>query len=468
MLGKKPKTAAAALALLAGLGGTALAEVPVVTIYGHENPGDAELMERIEAGMAAQGMEIDIELVGLSSSGYADALSLRLLSGEIPDIIYFQGGDTEFANQGILEDLRPWIAEATHLQGALWPHNVERLENYPYLLYVFPARTKSAVMRQDWLDEAGGQAPQTVDDWTELLRTLSSSDLDGNGENDTFGVTLPGNTSEMDSLFNRAFGISATWMQNAEGEWIHSRVSDQERDKLAYYQSLYAEGLLDPEFVTTNWELKEDKFYTGRAGIVMGTAGLVVDIYRSKMQQVNPGTELVMLDPPAGVDQGLIAVDVAKESRGFAIHARSDAKEAAVAVLDFLVSPEGQFIDRMGVEGEHYIRDGDSFQITEAMGTWYPRFFVANPDYWSPPVDLLSPVAQGSLAQGAQYFTPDNAFVWPSDLATDVDAAEQYYRTSVFRFVSGEWSMDQWDDYVQGWYDAGGERMTEHARTVLQ
>jgi len=465
MLATKLKMTTAVLALTMG---AAFAEPTVVTIYGHENAGDAELMERIEAGMAEQGVEIDIELVGLSSSGYADALGLRLLAGEIPDIIYFQGGDIEFANQGILEDLRPWIAETTHLNDALWPHNVERLENFPYLLYPFPARTKSPVIRQDWLEMAGMDAPTTLDEWTELLRVLSTSDFDGNGEMDTFGVTLPGNTSEMDSIFNKAFGVTASWMQNDAGEWIHSRVSDEEREKLAYYQSLYAEGLLDPEFVTTNWEVKEDKFYSGGAAIIMGTAGLVVDIYRSKMQQVNPGTELTLLEPPSGVDQGMVAIDVSKESRGFAIHARSENKEAAVALMDFLASPEGQFIDRMGVEGEHYIRNGDIIETTEAMGTWYPRFFVANPDHWSPPVALLSDVAQGSLDQGARYFTPDNGFVWPSELATDVDAAEQFYRTSVFRFVSGEWSMDEWDRYVEGWNDAGGARMTEYARTVLQ
>ena len=30
-----------------------------------------------------------------------------LLSGDIPDLIYFQGGDQKMAEQGILEDLTP-------------------------------------------------------------------------------------------------------------------------------------------------------------------------------------------------------------------------------------------------------------------------------------------------------------------------------------------------------------------------
>lgn len=464
MLARTLLTSAAALAVAAGLGGAALAQdVPTVTILAQENPQDAEHIARIEEAMTEAGTPVDIELIGLPSSGYSDAMGLRLLSGEVPDIVYFQGGDAEFASQGVLEDLRPWIEQSTYLKDALWPHNAERLENYPYLLYVFPARTKSPVMRSDWLEELGGNAPTNLDEWTQLLRDITTADLDGNGADDTYGIIAPDNTAELDAVFNPAFGVTSTWLEDENGEWIHSRVSDAERDKLEYYQMLYAEGLLDPEYVTSNWEVKEDKFYSGNVGVVMGTAGQVVDIYRTKMQEVNPGSDLVLLDPPAGLE----ATNVAKEDRGFAIHAMSENKEAAFAVLDFLASPEGQLLDRMGFEGQHYTVDGDAYEILPEMGTWYPRFWTVNPDYWQPPVPLLSEVAQGSLEQGAEYFTPDNAFVWPGELAADVDAAEQYYRTSVFRFVSGEWSMDQWDSYVEGWYAAGGQAMTDHARTVL-
>src|SRR5690606_3534277 len=160
MLARTLMTSVAALAVAAGLGGAALAQdVPTVTILAQQNPQDEEHFARIEEGMAAAGTPVDIELIGLPSSGYADAMGLRLLSGEIPDIVYFQGGDAEFAAQGVLEDLRPWIEQSSHLKDALWPHNVDRLENYPYLLYVFPARTKSAVLRSDWLAELGLDAP---------------------------------------------------------------------------------------------------------------------------------------------------------------------------------------------------------------------------------------------------------------------------------------------------------------------
>ncbi len=465
MLGKTLLNTSAALIFTAGFAGAALADSPTIRVV-LKDPSDVDVthMERIEEAMKAQGTDIDIEVVALPNTGYADKLNLMLLSGDIADLIYFQGGDKQIADQGILEDWRPWIAGTEYLKDALWPHNVSRLDNYPYLLYLFPARTKSPVMRADWLEATGLGSPQSLDDWTALLRNISENDYDGDGENNTYGIMAPGNTKELDAIFNQSFGVSATWLKDANGDWIDARVSTQERDKLAYYNMLYSEGLLDPEFITKNWEVKEDDFYAGKVGVIMGTAGPVVGIYYTKMRQVNPGVELALLEPPTGLQ----AVNVSKESRGFAMSALSEHKELVVKMMDFLTSPEGQFLDRMGFEGEHYIRNGDQIEATDKMGTWWPRFFIVNPDAWTPPVDLLAPVAQASLAQGVKYFTPDNAFVFPAELATQVDAAENFYRTSVFRFISGEVSLDDWEGYVADFNAVGGTQLTEYARTVLK
>jgi len=200
-----------------------------------DNPEDVAHIERIERAMADKGIYIDIEVVDIPSSSYTEKLGLMLLSRDIPDLIYFQGGDQRFANQDLLEDWRPWIAGTEHLKKALWPHNIRRLDNYPFLLYVYPQRTSSAVMREDWLEKSGLQSPQTLDDWAEFLRTLSAGDFDQDGNSNTYGMTMAKNTEDLDILFSRAFGITATWLMNSAGEWIDARVSDQERDKPGYY-----------------------------------------------------------------------------------------------------------------------------------------------------------------------------------------------------------------------------------------
>ncbi|RYE07142.1 MAG: extracellular solute-binding protein [Hyphomicrobiales bacterium] len=462
--------AATALTLTMGLmTSTALAEPVKLRIvskdFGPSNPDDVAHVERIEAALRAQGTDIDLEMVPISGSNYAENLSLMLLSGDIPDIIYFQGGGHEkMIEQGILEDWRPWLEKMPNLKGGLWPHNVARIDNYPYLLFVFPVRTKSAVVRTDWLDKAGGQVPNTLEEWEALLTAVHTGDFDGDGQNNTLGMVTPDNTDELDALFNVAFGVTQTWMKNEAGEFVHARVSNQERDKLAYYRTLVEKGLFDPEYITTGWELKEDKFYTGRVGVVMGTAGSVINIYRGKMRQLHPDTELTLLNPPKGVDQGMIPIDVSGEIRGYAMSTMSEHKEEVAKLFDFLASPEGQMMERLGFEGREYTKDGDTYTVNEAMDTWYPRFMETT---WTPPVATMSPIAYASLEQGVQYYRPDNSFIFPAEYAAEIDATNNLYRSTVYKILSGEMPIDQWDSYVAEWNAAGGTRMTEYARSQL-
>ncbi|WP_455854107.1 extracellular solute-binding protein [Ensifer canadensis] len=470
MLRKMVLLASTALALSLGAAAPTMAEPVKIRVVSKDftpsNPDDVKHLQRIEEALRAQGTDLDIELVDLPSSGYADKLSVMLLSGDIPDLIYFQGGDAKMVEQGVLEDLGPMLADTKYLKDALWPHNVERLKNYPYLLYVYPVRGPQPVIRKDWLEKTGLKAPETVEDYVTLFKAIKDGDLDGNGVADSYGVTTADNTNELNSIFNQAFGITGTWMKNAGGEWVQSRITSQEKDKIAFYASLREQGLYDPEYITTKFDVKEDKFYTGRAGVIFGSSGEVIDIYGGKMRQVHPGTELVLLAPPKGPGgQGLAAVDVSKESRGLAISAISEHKAEVMKLLDFMASPEGQMFDRLGFEGQEYTKDGDSYKVTDKIATWYARFMVAA--NWTPPVVWQSEAAQQSLATIQKDFKPDNTFVWPADYAADLDATENVYRSWVYKFISGAAKMDQWDQYVAEWEAAGGKRLNEYARTVL-
>lgn len=470
MLGKLILGATTAMALMASVAMPAFADPVTIRVVSKDlttsNPDDVKLMKAYEEALKAKGTDIHIQVIDLPSSGYADKLSAMLLSGDIPDLIYFQGGDTKMAEQGVLEDWNNWLPKTTYLKDALFPHNVERLKNYPYLLYVYPPRMPQPVIRTDWLEKSGVAAPKTTDDYVSLLKAIKDGDFDGNGKADSYGVTTADNTQELDAIFNQAFGVTGTWMKNEAGEWIHARVSSAEKAKIAFYASLREQGLYDPEFITTKWDVKEDKFYSGRAGVIFGSSAEVIDIYGGKMRQAHPGVNLSLLSPPKGPGgQGLMALDVSKEARGLAIATTSEHKEEVVKLLDFIASPEGQAIERLGFEGEQYTKDGETIKPTDKLATWYARFLVAA--NWQPPVQWLSEAAQQSLTTISADFKPDNAFVWPAEYATDIDATENVYRAWVYKFVSGEAKMDQWDQFVSEWNAAGGEKMTEYARTVL-
>lgn len=264
-------------------------------------------------------------------------------------------------------------------------------------------------------------------------------------------------------------GVFGTWMKNAEGKWVNARVTDAEKAKIEFYARLASKGLFDKEYVTNTYDVKEDKFYTGKAGVIFGSSPEVIDIYSGKMRQTHPDADvsLVLLPVPSGPGgKGLAAVDVSKEARGWAISALSEHKEEAFKVLEFMASKEGQDIDRLGFEGVHHNTAADgSVTYTDAISTWYARFF--NASNWTPPTPLLGETAQAALDNIKADFVADNAFVWPAEYAAEVDATEQIYRAWVARFITGEASIDQWDQFVSEYNAAGGARMAEYAASVL-
>lgn len=412
-------------------------------------------MDRIEKAMFEKtGQKINIELVKIAEGSYGEKLNLMIMGGDIPDIIYFQGNDQAVSNQGILEDLTPYIEQSEIMQNAMLDFNKKRLASYPYLLWLKPPRIRVPMVRTDWYEEYGKEV-ETLDEYYDMLKFFASK-----GE---FGLTDTGNTDRIDFVFNHAFGITSTWMEQ-DGQWVFSKITDQEREKLAFYRKLYAEGILDPEYITTKWDTMEDKLYTEKCGMVASSAGIIVDIYENKMAKSEAGSDLTILPPAKGVSQGY-TVDVTKETRGWAISAGSENKEAAWAFLEFMASDEGQMLDRLGFEGQHHVVKDGKIELTDSFNEWWPRFHEVVG--WESPVELLGDSAQRSLDLGVKFLKEDTNFLIPKKLAPTWDALQNLYREYSYKLISGEYSMDRFDDFVEQWYELGGDQLTDYAQEVL-
>jgi len=413
-------------------------------------------INRIEKAMYAKtGMKLDIELVKVPEGSYADKLNLMIIGGDIPDIIYFQGNDQAIANQGILEDLRPWVKNSKVMQRVMLDFNKKRIENHPYLIWLAPPRIRVPMVRTDWY-KAYGKKVETLDDYYAMLSSFVNKGK--------IGLTDTGNTDRIDSIFDHAFGITSTWM-NQSGSWVYKKVSNQERAKLEFYRKLYAEGILDPEYITTKWDTMEDKLYAAKVGLIAGSAGIVVDIYENKMAKSEADSNLTILPPAKGISQGF-TLDVTKETRGWAISAGSKNKEAAWAFLEFMATDEGQMLDRLGFEGVHYVVENGKIKLTDRFNEWWPRYHEVVG--WKPPVNILGKSAQKSLEIALKYVTEDTNFIIPKELAPTWDALQNLSREYAFKLISGEYPMDKFDEYVDEWYRLGGDKVTEYAQSVLK
>lgn len=440
----------------------------IVRIVSKDLSADNELHQQymnigIEA-LKKRGINIKLEIVELSGGqSYKEKLPLAIMSGNIPDIIYDQYGyDKVMADQGILEDLTPYVAKSEYLQNAMWKHNKERLKNYPYLLRAHPPRIRIGTVRADWLEKAGMNEPESLDDYYDMLKAFSVSDFDGNGANDSFGLTMTGSTKRCDWIFNPAFGLGATWDQSSEG-YSHRYINNNQKDKFAFYNKLYEEGILDPEFITDKWDVMEDKYYSGKAGMICGSIGLTMNVYQGKMDNVQgKHTPILALKPPA---DAFAPIDASKEPRGYMISALSDVKEEAFAFLEYWASPEGLITEKLGLPGVHHTVSNGKYELTDKHSTHEPLFYEPN---MPAPLETFVPAATQSFNYAGELVTFDNKFAFPEELQPQADSAENTYWEYSYKFITGEIPLSEFDAYVDTWLKTGGQDITDYANTVLK
>lgn len=437
------------------------------------DPNIAAFIKLVEKGMAAAGTPVKIEVLKTPAGDYAQKVALMVMSGDIPDLIYFQGGDDKLSSQGVLEDLSPYVAKSKYVKSLMDAHSATRLANYPYLLWLAPPRVRAPVMRKDWFESLPSakavQANPTVDTWYALFKDLVAK------KGTKFGISITGATNgveELDAIFDGAFGNTSTWMKGADGKWAYARVSANEKAKLEFYAKLYKEGLLDPEYLTKKWDSKEQVFYEGKAGVIPGVAPGSVDVYANKMQKAQ-GTDIVALPPAKGKAQGLTPfVDVTKEPRGFAISATSKVKAQAFAILEFMWSPAGLKLAKLGIPGVHSIDDGKQYVLTEKYPEWPIGWFGDSLNGFSPDKPLSRPIMNKSAidagALAKKYMLPDHNFLMPEQYVTNWDAMTNLYKEYVADIVTGKKPISAFDEFVDKWNKAGGVDVTKYANTVLK
>ena len=441
------------------------------------DPVTIKYFETIEKAMAEKGMHIKLDLVEIQEGTYADSVSLLLQSGTIPDIIYFQGGDYQFGvTQGILEDLTPYVEKSEYVKGALEAHSVQCLQNYPYLLWIAPTRTKVPVVRKDWFEGMETSAALVADPTPENYYQFFKEIQQKYTKKSAF--TVQGATDgllEVDMILGQAFSSGMSWVKDASGKYTYSKISDAELAKLEYYAKLYKEKLLDNEYLSKKYDAKEKAMYTGEVGVIAATQGTVVSNYNNKSKAQNGDAgELMVLPPAKGQDSwSFTPIDVSKESRGWAIGANSKNKELAFKFFDFMASPEGQTIDKLGFEGEHYNIVNNKIVLTENIKSWYPRvhesvavFEPVIPFDESTP--YMTQITKDSYEMVAKHSLNDNAFLIPDELVTEWDAATAVYKEFAADMVSGKKTAADWNEFVEKWKSMGGQAVIDYANTILK
>ena len=359
------------VALVVGVCGSALAASPIRWL----TTGDtaAKVIESGDRIVAAIDEKFDIDLnVEYVPEGSVEKVNVAMASGDFPDIVTGAYGTTatqSWIENGMVIPLNDYMDNYPNLKAWLEEYSWSAVDGKYYgLPFITQYSVANALigMRGDWLEKLDLKYPTNLDEMKTVLHAFTYDDPDGDGQQNTYGISGQKPIANFDWVFYAYGRQYGDYELNANGEVIPFFEHESFIPAMTYIKELWDDGVVDPEFVLNDSSKLEEKFFQGKIGAMPHAMYRHVSRLEQSTQTLNPDATLVYGLPPVGPDGVSFGLNQAGRSGMMTcITAACKDPEKAVAFLDFMVSPEGNDLVRLGIEGIHYTRSGDEITFNE-------------------------------------------------------------------------------------------------------
>lgn len=352
----------------------------VSSISGGKTPEESKLFAK-EVGEA---LGLEIEWIQPSGDDY---LQTALRGGERFDLIYL---NTPFmdvlVDQGALLPLTDFIESSPILSDStVIPTEEWEMLRYPdgHIYSVFNKYEGGTLptVRADWLEKLGLDIPETLDDFYEVLKAFKEQDPDGNGKDDTYGLSTAGLYDIQG--FMGAFGVKARYVIDEDGRRTIPYASDAAIAAYEWLNKLYREGILDPNFVTNSTAEMRNLFLADRVGMVTYW-DMWVGLFNSMRLQDDPNTEFRAMGIPGPVGPNGERILRRGDPSIWAIPRNAQNPEGAKKFLEFWHTEAGIILGSVGVKDYDYIIKPDgTMELTDIgrshnMDHGVPRWYNTN------------------------------------------------------------------------------------------
>ena len=136
-----------------------------------------------------------------------------------------------------------------------------RLYGIPQLSYGNIDKFDYVWIRKDWKDELGLADPQTMDDVIAIAKAFKEN----------FGGYAMGEMQSLDNLNRLAVGFGAhpgIWVELEDGTLGYGTVQPEMKEVIATYAEWYKEGIINPDFTTTNQDKMFQDAINGDVGVI--------------------------------------------------------------------------------------------------------------------------------------------------------------------------------------------------------
>lgn len=245
----------------------------------------------------------------------------------------------------------------------------------------------------------------------------------------------------------------------------------------------YDEGILDKDFAVNKNNDPSLKAEASKVGILqLAATGVYADGSsgsEGNLKKIAPNAQWITVVPPKG-PTGIQKGATAAASNKIVINSKTDKnkQERILAILEFLVTDEGDVLNKSGVEGIHLKKNADGkyekleqFNTDRSfiLGFWF--FRKANPlttfRKWDDPAYKAR--LDTIFAENAKYPNPNAGVgIFSETAAKSGSSLAQKLISEFVKYIVGAIPEDGIDKAIEDWKKNGGDKIIEEMNAAYK
>lgn len=434
-------------------------------------------LEPIQELQARTGVTIEYTEIDFWTA--QEKMNIAIASGDYPALIsdlQYAGGSSAALEDGVIVDLTEDLAEFSPNYQYMIDSNpaeapIFRMDG-KVLCYMSPyenfTQNQGMVIRKDWLEEQGLELPTTYEQMFETLKIFRDAYNTPDALYFNSDCTINGLVVGYDVASFSAGGY-ATGLPYyvVDGEVRCSLIEDGYRDYLTEMNKWYNEGLFAKDFATIVYDPMGGKLAELQAN---GTVG----VWCTSGEGIGNITQPVSCVPNLTLEEGamdhMTSTSLITDTTNTFVTSCCDDVETAMKFLDYLYSEDGILFYNYGIEGKDFELDENNVpHFTEAVvnneyGVDVPNMLrIRRPYQQCSSIMLLYGTAEYNTDlknEAWEVWTSnmDGAYFIPTNVSMNAEETEtsSYYVADILtyanqmipQFISGDVSLDEWDNFV--------------------